>query len=205
MAIIVHGPGVSDPVPVGPPRGDKPAPTEATLPVQPVRDQEKGAASYAAERLRAAISAAGERQGSAIRALRAGTLMSESLFTLVASMSLAEARHELHARGLEHAPVVDVCGRLVGLLEQESLLSLAWPPDDEPAPVPQDVTVDEACRKPVKALREDAPFEGIVRLMLDEGYSALAVVDEDRVVIGMVTSQDLLRGILRVARLEAWA
>ncbi|MEW6766335.1 MAG: CBS domain-containing protein [Pseudomonadota bacterium] len=205
MAIIVHGPGVSDPVPLGPPKGDKPAPTDAISPVQPVRDEEKGSGSYAAERLRAAISAAGERQGAATRALRAGTLMSESLFTLVVSMSLAEARHELHARGLEHAPVVDAFGRLVGLLEQGDLLGMVWPPDGLPTLAAQVVTVGEACRKPVTALRVDTPFEAIVRLMLDEGHAALAVEDGDGVVIGMVTQQDLLRGVLRVARLEAWA
>ncbi|MEW6445302.1 MAG: HPP family protein [Pseudomonadota bacterium] len=206
MAITVYGPGISEPVPVTPGTGERPAPAAAIAPLRAVREDEGGGARpYAARRLRSEIDAADERQRSATRALLAGELMSESLLTLPGIMPLGEARRILHAHGVEHAPVVDADGRLVGLLEQAGLLAAAWPPEGPPLPDAASVLVSEACRKPVEAVRRDTPFEAMVRLMLDGGYAATPVVDGEGVVIGLVTRADLLRGAQGVVRLEAWA
>ncbi|TQV65484.1 MAG: CBS domain-containing protein [Halothiobacillaceae bacterium] len=206
MAIIVHGPGVADPVRLDRlPREGGPERTQPTAPVAAISDDEQSPSRQAAERLRAAIRAAGERGGSTARALRAGMLMQDAVYALGASMPLTEAREALHARELYQAPVVDDEGRLTGLLGLADLLRLAWPPGELPRPVDAGMTVGEACRKPVDALREDTPLEVIVRLMLDRGYAAMPVVDDEGKVIGMVGMRDLLRGLLGMVRLEAWA
>jgi len=207
MAIIIHGPGVADRVPLaGLPREGGPEPAQPSAPVSPVSDEGQGYSRQAAERLRAAIRAAGEREGAgaAARALMAGDLMQEAILTLPAAMPLAEAREVLHARELYQAPVVDEGGRLIGLLGLADLLRAAWAPGSAPEPLEAGLAVADACRHPVDALREDAPFEIIVRLMLDKDYAALPVVDDEGKVIGMVGMRDLLRGLLGMVRLEAW-
>lgn len=206
MAIIVHGPGVADPVKLDRlPKEGGPEQTQPAAPVTAVSDDEQSPSRQAAERLRAAISAAGEREGAAARALRAGMLMQDAVYTLKASMRLADAREALHARELYQAPVVDDEGRLIGLLGLADLLRLAWQPGDAPRPVDAGMTVGEVCRKPVDALREDTPLEVIVRLMLDKDYAAMPVVDDEGRVVGLVGMRDLLHGLLDSVRLEVWA
>lgn len=63
----------------------------------------------------------------------------------------------------------------------------------------------DVCRKPVDAVREDAPLELVARLMLDQDYPALPVVDDGNRPVGLIRVADLLRAVLGAARLEAWA
>lgn len=206
MAIIVHGPGVADPVRLARlSREGGPEPAQPSAAISPVSDEEQSPSRQAVERLRAAIRAAGEREGAAARALRAGDLMQEVVLTLPAAMPLEEARDVLHARELYQAPVVDEDGRLIGLLGLADLLRAAWAPGSGPGGLEVGLTVGDACRQPVDALREDAPFEVIVRLMLDKDYAALPVVEAEGQVLGVVSMRDVLRGMLGQVRLEAWA
>ncbi|MEW5973457.1 MAG: CBS domain-containing protein [Pseudomonadota bacterium] len=205
MAIIVHGPGVHDPYPLERlPLEGGPAATQPAAVVRPVQD-EAGAAAQAAARLRAAISATRERTGAAARAVRAGELMQDGAYTLKAFMPLGEAREALHRRGIEQAMVVDDAGELVGLLETRGLLRTVWPPGESPNAPVEPLTVGDVCRKPVDAVREDAPLEIVARLMLDQDYPALPVVDDENRPVGLIRVADLLRVVLGAARLEAWA
>jgi len=205
MAIIVHGPGVHDPYPPERrPLEDAPAATQPVAPVRPV-DDGAGAGALAAARLRAAISATRERMGSAARALRAGELMQDGAYVLKASMPLGEAWEALHRLEVEQAMVVDDRGELIGLLEIRGLLRAIWPPGESLSAPAESLTVGEVCRKPVDAVREDAPLEIVARLMLDHDYPALPVVDGENRPLGLIRVADLLRVVLGAVRLEAWA
>lgn len=205
MAIIVHGPGVHDPYPLERlPLEGGPAATQPAAAVRPVQD-EAGPAAQAAARLRAAISATRERTGAAARAVRAGELMQDGAYTLKASMPLGEAREALHRRGIEQAMVVDDAGELVGLLETRGLLRTVWPPGEPPRASVEPLTVGDVCRKPVDAVREDASLELVARLMLDQDYPTLPVVDDENRPVGLIRMAELLHVVLGAARLEAWA
>lgn len=206
MAIIVHGPGVHDPYPLErPAREGGPAPTQPTAPAAPVREEDAAASWQAAERLRSAISAAEERAGSALRTLRAGRLAQDGIDTVPASMPLGEARKALHARSIEQVMVVDEAGRLVGLLALREVLQALWPPGGSPRAGAERLEVGEVCRRPVDAVREDAPLEVVARLMLERDYAALPVVDAQMRPVGLIRAADLIRVVLGLARLEAWA
>ncbi|MGC8853636.1 MAG: HPP family protein [Halothiobacillaceae bacterium] len=206
MAIIVHGPGVHDPYPLERlTQEGGPAATQPAAAVRPVREEAGAAAQAAAARLRAAIRATRERTGAPARALRAGELMQDGAYTLKASMPLGEARAALHRWGIEQAMVVDESGGLIGLLEIGGVLRAVWPPGESPPASVEPLTVGEVCRTPVDAVREDAPLELIARLMLDQDYLALPVVDDENRPVGLIRMADLLRVVLGAARLEAWA
>ncbi|MEO1750771.1 CBS domain-containing protein [Thiofaba sp. EF100] len=205
MAIIVHGPGVHDPYPLERlTQEGGPAATQPTAAIRPVQE-EAGAASQAAARLRAAIRATRERAGEATRALRAGELMQDGTYILMASMPLGEAREALHRWGIEQAMVVDESGGLIGLLEIGGVLRAVWPPGESPRARVEPLTVGEVCRTPVDAVREDAPLELVARLMLDHDYPALPVVDGENRPVGLIRVADLLRVVLGTVRLEVWA
>jgi CBS domain-containing protein len=57
----------------------------------------------------------------------------------------------------------------------------------------------------VDAVREDAPLELVARLMLDQDYPALPVVDGENRPLGLIRVADLLRVVLGTVRLEVWA
>ncbi len=205
MSIIIHGPGVHDPYPLGMPAQEGgPA---ATQPVAAVRaiTEEGGPTAQAAARLRAAIDAMRERKDAPARGLRAGDLGHKDALLLPGAMPLPEARERLELEGLDEAMVVDEGGRLSGLLELRGLLKAVWPPGEVPRTGLDGLRVGDVCRRPVDALREDAPLELMVRLMLDRGYAALPVVDEEGHPVSLVRMSDLLPLVLGGPDLDAWA
>ncbi|MDM7322968.1 MAG: CBS domain-containing protein [Gammaproteobacteria bacterium] len=205
MAIIVHGPGVHDPYPLERLSLEGgPAATQPTAVIRTVQE-EAGAASQAAVRLRAVISATRERTGAAARALHAGELMQDGAHILMALMPLGEAREALHRWGIEQAMVVDESEKLIGLLETKGILRAVWPPGESPRARVEPLTVGDVCRTPVDAVREDAPLELVARLLLDQDYPALPVVDGENRPIGLIRVADLLRVVLGTVRLEVWA
>lgn len=205
MAIIVHGPGVHDPYPLERlTQEGGPTATQPTAAIRPVQE-EAGAASQAAARLRAAIRATREQAEEAPRALRAGELMQEGAPILMASMPLGEAREALHRWGIEQAMVVDESGSLIGLLETKGILRAVWPPGESLRTRVEPLTVGEVCRTPVDAVREDAPLELVARLLLDQDSLALPVVDGENRPVGLIRVADLLRVVLGRLHFEVWA
>lgn len=206
MAIIIHGPGVRDPYPLERrPEAGGPAATQPTAAVRPVQEEEAGAAAQAAARLRAAIDATREWSASTARSLRAGELMQEGAHVLKVSTSLGEAREALHRWGVREAAVVDEEGLLVGLLEERDLLRALWPPGGAPRSGVGALSVGEVCRRPVDAVRGDAPLGLVVRLMLERDDPALPVVDEAGRPLGLIRMAGLLRLVLAATRMEDWA
>jgi CBS domain-containing protein len=61
------------------------------------------------------------------------------------------------------------------------------------------VTVSEVMRRDVATVRPESPITQVVELLLDKGYTAVPVIDNDGKVVGMVSDNDLLtRGGMRV-------
>jgi acetoin utilization protein AcuB len=122
-------------------------------------------------------------------------IMTRRVVTVSPDTRLAESRRLLDEHRIRHLPVV-VDGRLAGIVSDRDLRSAGA--NGRPTAVGEIMTPDPITVGP------DTRVEEAARLMLDRRLGGLPVVDDGEL-IGIVTSDDLLRallGVIETATLE---
>jgi acetoin utilization protein AcuB len=121
-------------------------------------------------------------------------IMTRRVVTLRPETTLVEARRLLDEHRIRHLPVL-VDGRLAGIVSDRDLRSAAG------AHRPQ-TAVDEIMTPTPFTVGPDTRVEEAARLMLDHRVGGLPVVEAGQLV-GIVTSDDLLRALLVVVETAA--
>jgi CBS domain-containing membrane protein len=109
-------------------------------------------------------------------------IMSTDLETVQRDDSYRDADVLMRLRRIRHLPVVDDEQHLVGLVTHRDLLSARGQP----------LTVDQIMTKDVAACPPNMRVLDAARLILDNKFGCLPVVDNDRLV-GIVTEADFVR------------
>jgi CBS domain-containing protein len=142
--------------------------------------------------------------------MRVRDAMASPARTIRPGASLKEAAAIFAEHGIGGLPVVDIEGRLVGVVTEADILvkeSAASPPRGlrkllhrrEAAVLATKAearTVKEAMTSPAITIESDAPLTKAAERMLDEGVNRLAVVDDEKLV-GIVARHDLVRAFAR--------
>lgn len=136
--------------------------------------------------------------------LTVGEIMSRDLVTLTEEDTLADARACMSRGRVRHLPVVRD-GKLVGLVTHRDLLAaslsvFAEVSSREERTLFATISVRELMHDAVTASPKMSVREA-GRILLENKFGCLPVVDEDGVLIGIVTDADFLR--LAVRMLEA--
>jgi acetoin utilization protein AcuB len=114
--------------------------------------------------------------------MRVGDWMSPDPLTVTPSTPVREARGLLHRYGIRHLPVVD---RVVGVVSDRDVRG------DRRV----DAEVAETMSSPPHVIHVDDPIEAAARAMLSRHISALPVLEDDRLV-GIITTTDCLLAYL---------
>ena len=119
--------------------------------------------------------------------------------------SVREARRLLADRGIRHLPVVATDGELLGMLsdrdvrlDEERLREVARSGRLQEF-LDAERPVEAVMSSPPHTLGEDATVQDAARLMLSRRVSAVPIVSEDRVLLGMITTTDCLLALLSLA------
>jgi CBS domain-containing protein len=137
-------------------------------------------------------------------ALTAADLMSAPVQTISQHMTLREAARLLAREQISGAPVIDPGGRCVGVLSATDFLRLAA--QAGPAPEAADWGGVDLNRLPEAQVGEymtadpivvsaGTDIRGVARLMLDAHIHRVGVVDEANLLVGIVSSTDLLAAL----------
>jgi CBS domain-containing membrane protein len=155
--------------------------------------------------------------GKPLVALTAADLMSSPVVTIPREMPLPEADQLLVREQLSGAPVVDGQGRCVGVLSStdfvrwaEARAGVATPrrvprkggpggqaggPDEHRAEAAGEyMTADPVAVRPGAGIRD------VARVMLDAHIHRVAVVDEQRRLLGLISSTDVLAAVAYAGR-----
>jgi CBS domain-containing protein len=127
-------------------------------------------------------------------------LMSTSLLTVRDTDALGTALTTMGSASIHHLPVVDANYRVVGLLSDRDLLRGLAGSMTPSSPVSALMT------RQVRCTRAASPAADAARLMIDQTISSLPVENEAGVLVGIVTSRDMLavaEKALRGGRLTA--
>jgi predicted transcriptional regulator len=123
-----------------------------------------------------------------VEGVSVGEVCSRNLLTLSASQKLAEVREWLLS-GIPDAqyqgfPVLDVNGKLLGLVTRRTLLALESHPEDQVAALIK--------RAPV-TVRATESLRAAITLLVRNNTDRLLVVDDNQQLAGVLTSSDVLK------------
>lgn len=143
--------------------------------------------------------------------MRVRDVMTVDPITVTPEMSLRALAHVLSERRISGAPVVDLGGRLAGVISEADLVrmqgshrhgrrsALEWiTGDHEPADAVRlaATTVGGAMASPAITIRPDQSIREAAELMLERRVNRLPVVEDGRLV-GIIARADLVRAYLR--------
>lgn len=116
------------------------------------------------------------------------TIMTTDLITVKPSDTLAHVRHIFMQNSIHHLPVTDDSGRLVGILTTYDMWKNEIAPADYATILVMDImTVRIAKIGPADKIGTAA------EIFLDNRFHALPIVNEDNLLLGIVTSHDVLK------------
>ncbi len=132
--------------------------------------------------------------------VRVSEVMAHPVITIEANASLAEARDRLHQGGVHHLVVVDR-GRMIAVVSDRDLLRALSPFLGTIGEQTRDTRTllrpvfQVATYHPI-TIRADASLYDAAALMLEHGISCLPVLDRAEALVGLVTTRDLMRGMV---------
>lgn len=130
-------------------------------------------------------------------------LMTSPVVTFFAEQSLPLAEDVMKFKHLRHLPVIDDARRLVGLVSHRDLLAAQISTRtgltrDERRAVQDDVRVGHIMVKDVWTIRPEVNASIAAATLLDHKFGCLPVVNDDGVLVGIVTEHDFLRFATKV-------
>jgi predicted transcriptional regulator len=145
-----------------------------------------------------------------LRAKKAEDLMTANPVSIDETLTVREAMTFLIEKGISGAPVIDAAGQPVGVLSQTDLLihdreALAGrrPPQPEATPAPREedgAQVRDVMTPGVFAVGRHTPSAKVVEKLCDLKVHRLFVVDASGVLVGVITTLDVLRHLTPDAR-----
>ena len=125
--------------------------------------------------------------------------MSSHVITITPETHLNDARRTMNAEKIRALPVVKD-GELVGIVTRRGLLRTDIPTLSENAWNTEvdlkDVVVSEIMTKNPITVPASGPLPKAARVMLENKITAIPVVDENREMVGIITTSDIFRFIL---------
>ena len=138
-------------------------------------------------------------------AILARDLMTAPVVTLPSDATIVDAWVLMTRRSFRHLPISSVHGTLVGMVSDRDLIRHA--PDLVIAGIQS-----TAARRPLADIMSSRVLSAtpttdireIARVMMDERVGALPILDTDRHPVGIISKQDLLRGLANHGPVELW-
>lgn len=111
-------------------------------------------------------------------------IMNRELFSVRPDHSVSDVLNGILALGITGAPVVDEKGRPVGVVSLHDLVSRTG------------ARAADLMTSPAATVHVDAPIAEAGRLLAETGYHRLVVVDWEGRAVGVVSSLDVIRGLM---------
>lgn len=131
---------------------------------------------------------------------KASEVMTTPALMIAADRPLAEAVELMLTKGVKRLPVVDETGGLTGMLSRLDIFRTVMreAPDwnafrSQQIEVEQLKRVGDILRRDVHAVLPETPLNEVIRLIDDNDIQRVAVVDDEGMLLGLISDRDLLR------------
>lgn len=130
-------------------------------------------------------------------------IMVEPVITITPDQSISEAWQLMKNSKVNHLPVVDLDGHLVGLITSYDLLYLSF--EAEKPVVTDTLNVADWMKSEVVTTKGDTDIRKVAFVMSEYHLSCLPIMSEVDEVIGIVTQSDIVRRLGQAPPLEVYA
>lgn len=139
---------------------------------------------------------------------RVRDVMTTAALSVPPDLRVNDAWRQLAQRQVAQAPVVDVLGRVIGLLLRADMAPLDLLP--EPGAVKKAIElarrpVSEVMVSPVPTVAADTELRRVAAVLIDTGLPGLPVTDEAGVLVGFIARTDILRAVASDPPLDLWS
>jgi len=139
---------------------------------------------------------------------RVSDVMTRGALSVQPDARVNDAWQTLAEHKVAQAPVVDVLGRVIGLLVRADMAPLDLLP--EPGAVKQAIDlarrpVAEVMVSPVPTVSADTELRRVAAVLLDTDLPGLPVTDEAGVLSGFISRTDILRAVAADPPLDLWS
>ena len=129
--------------------------------------------------------------------LRCRDIMSTALVTVSGAEPLAQAWQRLLAHRIKSLPVVDAVGHVVGIITRSDFIA-HWHGEHPGQHAPDDDTpVRRIMSRQVRVASDSTRVLDLLPLFSQGGHHHLPIVNQDHVLVGMVTESDVVRALHR--------
>jgi CBS domain-containing protein len=124
--------------------------------------------------------------------------MTETVVVIEVDRPLSEALDCFRQYGFHHLPVLRQ-GRLAGMLSSADVLKLEHfaPPGTDHRFLDERLSLEQVMRTPVVSVRPTTSLGEAAETLMAAGVHALPIVDDDGHVVGIVSSSDMIRSLMR--------
>ncbi len=134
----------------------------------------------------------------------ASDIMSSPVFTIEPEVNVGDAWMKFMDKKVHHMPVLSSEGKLIGIVSDRDLLRelIINKGNIELA---KDVTVNDVMSTEVIATTPLTDIRRIAKAMLSNHIGAMPIVNDDGVIVGIITRSDILYAIIHQPELKLWA
>lgn len=132
--------------------------------------------------------------------------MTRPVIVVPETLTLPEARQLLHRQRIRRLPVVNCAGQLVGIVTEGDIDRVSGSPHTDVQVYNlyhhvYDLPVRDIMTHPVVTVTPDTPISEVAQLLWERRIGGVPVVQDDRVV-GVITTSDLFRLIIALEHSE---
>ncbi len=131
----------------------------------------------------------------------ARTVMSSPVITININRSLFDAWTSMQQHEINHLVITDENRLLAGLLSEKNILPYLI---NKPVTPIEDVTLDIFCQRTLLSATPDTDLYELAQVMLENRLDGIVII-ENNALQGIITYPDIIKVLLRVQQLEAFA
>tara|TARA_R110001583_G_scaffold11560_4_gene52061 strand:- start:1488 stop:2132 length:645 start_codon:yes stop_codon:yes gene_type:complete len=135
---------------------------------------------------------------------RASEIMSNPVITLSKDISFQEAWKKFQDFRFRHFPVVNEDEQLIGIVSDRDMLANAKIMGNTKELINTHHSITEIMVSTVLTASSDTSIHEICQVMFSQHIGALPIVDEDRLLLGLITRSDILRTVIKNETMEFW-
>ncbi len=130
------------------------------------------------------------------------SLMTKKIITVKVNTPIQAAYEDMKEHGIRHLPVVDVSGKLVGIISDRDMLRAAnirmINEIEQEMTFNPHHTVEDFMSWPVQTVSEKTSVEDLAKMMIEQKVSAFVVNGPNQYIKGIITTDDLLQYLIEM-------
>jgi acetoin utilization protein AcuB len=132
----------------------------------------------------------------------ARSLMTKKIITVRVNTPIQAAYVDMKEHGIRHLPVIDMAGKLVGIISDRDMLRAAnirmVNEIEQEMTFNPHHTVEDFMSWPVQTVSEKSSVEDLAKMMIDQKVSAFIVNGPNQYIKGIITTDDLLQYLVEL-------